>query len=142
MHNLTARVRLSKLLSSRHLEDMWKSRELGSPPECTAVAAIRLRMRMRILTRPENSLANLTEGCFGYFLFFFARGMGRGSSRRREWGGGGGFFNGNPRRVVEGGWEGVCGEFGRGVGGLNISFQGRNSHQGILLRDGGFSTEA
>ena len=26
--------------------------------ECTAVAAIRLRMRMRILTRPENSLAN------------------------------------------------------------------------------------
>ena len=28
------------------------------PSECTAVAAIRLRMRMRILTRPENSLAN------------------------------------------------------------------------------------
>ena len=27
-------------------------------PECTAVAAIQLRMRMRILTRPENSLAN------------------------------------------------------------------------------------
>ena len=27
-------------------------------PECTAVAAMQLRMRMRILTRPENSLAN------------------------------------------------------------------------------------
>ena len=26
--------------------------------ECAAVAAIRLRMRMRLLTRPENSLAN------------------------------------------------------------------------------------
>ena len=29
--------------------------------ECTAVAAIQLRMRMRILTRPENSLANLNH---------------------------------------------------------------------------------
>ena len=27
-------------------------------PECTAVAAIQLRMRMQILTRPENPLAN------------------------------------------------------------------------------------
>ena len=27
-------------------------------PECTAVAAIQLGMRMRILTRPENLLAN------------------------------------------------------------------------------------
>ena len=31
---------------------------LGLGAERTAVAAIRLRMRMRILTRPENSLAN------------------------------------------------------------------------------------
>ena len=30
----------------------------GYEPECTAVAATWLRMRMRILTRPENSLAN------------------------------------------------------------------------------------
>ena len=30
-------------------------------PECTAVAAIQLRMRMRILTRPENSLANFSH---------------------------------------------------------------------------------
>ena len=29
--------------------------------ECTAVAAIQLRMRMRILTRPENSLANFSH---------------------------------------------------------------------------------
>ena len=29
-----------------------------SESECSAIAAIRLRMRMRILTRPENSLAN------------------------------------------------------------------------------------
>ena len=29
--------------------------------ECTAVAAIQLRMRMRILTRPENSLANFKD---------------------------------------------------------------------------------
>ena len=31
---------------------------LAQRSECTAVAAIPLRMRMRILTRPENSLAN------------------------------------------------------------------------------------
>ena len=29
--------------------------------ECTAVAALRLRMRMRILTRPEHSLANFSQ---------------------------------------------------------------------------------
>ena len=29
-----------------------------SASECTAVAAIPLRMRMRMLTRPDNSLAN------------------------------------------------------------------------------------
>ena len=42
--------------------ETWKFRlcsdESVSGAECTAVAAIRLRMRMRILTRPENSLAN------------------------------------------------------------------------------------
>ena len=32
---------------------------LSSHADCIAVATIRLRMRMRILTRPENSLANL-----------------------------------------------------------------------------------
>ena len=32
---------------------------MWSATECTAVAAIRLRMRMRIMTHPENSLANL-----------------------------------------------------------------------------------
>ena len=30
--------------------------------ECTAVAAIQLRMRVRILTRPKDSLANLATG--------------------------------------------------------------------------------
>ena len=33
----------------------------GYPPECTVVAAIQLRMRMRILTRPEHSLANFNH---------------------------------------------------------------------------------
>ena len=32
-----------------------------SGTECTAVTAIQLRMRMRILTRPENSLANFNH---------------------------------------------------------------------------------
>ena len=35
-----------------------RSAQIRFRPECTAVAAIRLRMRMRILTRPRNSLAN------------------------------------------------------------------------------------
>ena len=35
-----------------------KTRFLGLVTECTVVAAIQLRMRMRILTRPDNSLAN------------------------------------------------------------------------------------
>ena len=34
------------------------ARDTIRSPECTAVAAIRLRMQMRILMRPENSLAN------------------------------------------------------------------------------------
>ena len=38
-------------------EFIYLQLELCCPPECTAVAAIRLRMRMRILTHPENSLA-------------------------------------------------------------------------------------
>ena len=47
--------------------------EIGwSPAECTAVAAMRLRMRMRILTRPENSLAN-----FGHQLSIIKLRIGR-----------------------------------------------------------------
>ena len=36
-----------------------KHGSLNVGAECTAVAAIQLQMRMRILTHPENSLANL-----------------------------------------------------------------------------------
>ena len=91
------------------------------------------------------TVAPLTQrylgGRFGYFLFFSARGSGKGSPRRREEGGGR-FLIENPSRGglpgrAEGarGWEGVCGEFwaGGGVGGgLNIFFRGQNSHQDIV----------
>ena len=57
-------------------------------------------------------------GRFGYFLFFSARGRGRGSARRRE--GGGDFLLKIPGGEVSRaggsrgarGREGVCGEFG------------------------------
>ena len=35
--------------------------QIQSAPECTAIAAIRLRMRMRILTRPDNALVYLSH---------------------------------------------------------------------------------
>ena len=37
---------------------IWLPAHRLSDPECTTVAAIQLRMRMRILTRPDNLLAN------------------------------------------------------------------------------------
>ena len=43
------------------LEKSGKSQKGLSGSECTAVTAIQLRMRMRILTRPENSLANFNH---------------------------------------------------------------------------------
>ena len=68
-------------------------------------------------------------GRFGYFLFFSARGGGRGSPRRQEGGGGihfllkipgGGGFQEGPR-----GREGVCGELGNlGGGGAKYFFSG------------------
>ena len=39
------------------------------------------------------SLCPCLGGRFGYFLFFFCSGRGRGSPRRQEWGGGGSVFN-------------------------------------------------
>ena len=54
-------------------------------------------------------------GRFGYFLFFSARGRGRGIPRRRE-GGGERFFTENPRRgVCRVGWGGGGGGGGRGA---------------------------
>ena len=50
----------SSLIPGQPRKVSKKSRE-QSDTECTAVAAIRLRMGMRILTRPENSLANFSH---------------------------------------------------------------------------------
>ena len=60
-------------------------------------------------------------GRFGYFLFFSARGGGRGSPRRQE--GGGRFFIENPTERGRG-REGVCGELGNfgGEGGGALYF--------------------
>ena len=82
-------------------------------------------------------------GRFGYFLFFSARGGGRGSPGRRERGGS--IFIENPRRggLQEGRGQGA----GRvsaanlgigGGGGLNIFFRGRSVHQGMLVLKGIF----
>ena len=67
-------------------------------------------------------------GRFGYFLFFFGRGEGRGSPRR--WGGGGFDFllkipgGGGSSRGGSEGPGGCCGELGNLGGGLNIFFSG------------------
>ena len=78
-------------------------------------------------------------GRFGYFLFFFGSGRGKGESEAAggvvdfllEIPEGGGLHEEGPR-----GREGVCGKLGifGGGGGLNIFFRGRNVHQ-VSLRN-------
>ena len=75
-------------------------------------------------------------GRFGYILFFLVGG-GSGRVQAARGGEGSDFYQksggGSPRREEGGGGEpleGVCGEIW-GEGGLNISFRGRNSHQGL-----------
>ena len=75
-------------------------------------------------------------GRFGYFLFFSARGGGRGSPRRREGVGGrfllkipgAGGVSGGGGPEGPGGCLRRIGDFGGG-GDLNIFFRGRNVHQ-------------
>ena len=59
-------VRAPKWAQPMQISPPWSSfwlqiRDHWLCPECTAVAAIQLRMRMRILTRPENLLAILSH---------------------------------------------------------------------------------
>ena len=76
----------------------------------------------------------LLGGRFEYFLFFSARGRGRGSLRRQEGAGVGLLLKIPGGRVLprEGGWGEGPGGCLRGFGGggdLNIFFRGRNAHQ-------------
>ena len=73
------------------------------------------------LLQARSANAGNLGGRFGDFLFFSARGRGRGSPRRQEgvevdflWKIPGG--EGSPGRVGPGGGEGVCGDFGGGGG--------------------------
>ena len=62
-HLLSPHLDFPKLRGQQepHLKFSLMFHWFGFRPECTAVSAIQLRMRMRILTRPENSLANLSH---------------------------------------------------------------------------------
>ena len=80
---------------------------------------------------PENILG----GRFGYFLFFSARGGGRGSPRRWE-GGGLNFLLKTPARGgvfrrggAEAGRVSAANWGSGGGGGLHIFFRGRKVHQ-------------
>ena len=82
--------------------------------------------RARKFTR--TSPRTLLGGRFGYFLFFSARGRGRGSPRGHE-GRASAFLIEDPTRgggvfPGGGGWEGVCGESGNFLGGSKFFFWG------------------
>ena len=103
-----------------------------------------IRCRFTPTSTPEVSQnlerQTLLGGRFGYFLFFAARGRGKGEPEAPGASGGGRdrFFIENHRTGGGGapaqdgpmGREGVGGELGNfGGGGLNIFFRGRNVHQ-------------
>ena len=99
---------------------LFLGKRQGKPPK---------RQRSLIPAEP------LLGGRFGYFLFFSARGRGRGSPRAPGGGGGGISFSANPTRGggSPGGAEGSggclrrIGDFGRG--GAKYFFRGRNVRQ-------------
>ena len=112
---------------------------------CVCVCQSKLTEFFAELTElPQNSVSSLFRnslgGRFEYFLFFSARGRGRGSPRRQK-GAGVGFLLKTPRgggfsHKREGGGRGArrVSEGNFGGGDLNIFFRGRNAHQAVLSK--------
>ena len=126
---------------SGHTWDLGARRGSAKAPAWSNAAggstacATRRHTRLAEACRPElrNTIKHRVEDLVDVsdIFYFFCSGEESEAPGRR---GGGGYWKsqkgGSPRRRGGGprGWEGICGEFGGG-GGLNIFFQGRNSHQ-------------